>query len=81
MRRSVWIALIALCPLAAVAAERPDWAFPVTEKVLPPSKDDGQPKHAPGSDKSYTRAQIDEPLDEIPTDGGLWAFRTVGAFM
>ena len=28
-----------------------------------------------------TRAQIDEPLDEIPTDGGLWAFRTVGAFM
>jgi cytochrome c553 len=28
--------------------------------VLPPSKDDGQPKHAPGSDKSYTRAQIDD---------------------
>ena len=26
-------------------------------------------------------AQIDEPLDEIPADGGLWAFRTVGAFM
>jgi cytochrome c553 len=60
LRKSIWIALIALCPLAAVAAERPDWAFPVTEKVLPPSKDDGQPKHAPGSDKSYTRAQIDD---------------------
>ena len=28
-----------------------------------------------------TRAEIDEPLDEIPADGGLWAFRTVGAFM
>lgn len=60
MRKSVWIALIALGPLAAVAAEPPDWAFPVTEKVLPPSKDDGQPKHVPGSDKSYTRAQIDD---------------------
>ena len=28
-----------------------------------------------------TRAQINEPLDEIPADGGLWAFRTVGVFM
>ena len=28
-----------------------------------------------------TRAQINEPLDEIPADGGLWAFRQVGAFM
>jgi cytochrome c553 len=60
MRRSVWIVLLALCPMAALAVEPPNWAFPVTEKVLPPSKDDGQPKHAPGSDKAYTRAQIDD---------------------
>jgi cytochrome c553 len=42
------------------AAERPDWAFPVTDKVQPPVKDDGQPKHAPGSSQSYTRKQIDD---------------------
>jgi predicted TIM-barrel fold metal-dependent hydrolase len=27
-----------------------------------------------------TLAQIELPLEEIPADGGLWAFRTVGAF-
>jgi cytochrome c553 len=45
---------------AASSAERPDWAFPVTDKVLPPSKDDGSPKTAPGSALSLTRAQIDD---------------------
>jgi cytochrome c553 len=52
--------LLALAPVAALAAEKPDWAFPVTEKVLPPSKDDGKPHTAPGSTKSYTRAQVDD---------------------
>ncbi len=59
----------AVLPSAALAAERPDWAFPVTDKVQPPVKDDGQPKHAPGSDKSYTRKQIDDlfnPPDWYP---------------
>jgi len=45
---------------AAAGAERPDWAFPVTDKVLPPSKDDGRPKTAPGSTLSLTREQIDD---------------------
>ena len=36
------------------AAERPDWAFPVTDKVQPPSTDDGKPKTA-----HYTRVRAD----------------------
>jgi cytochrome c553 len=44
----------------ALAAERPDWAFPTTDKVQPPSRDDGKPKTAPGSALSLTRAQIDD---------------------
>jgi cytochrome c553 len=60
MKRLMCILVLALAPAAALAAERPDWAFPTTEKVLPPSKDDGSPKTAPGSTLSLTRAQIDD---------------------
>jgi cytochrome c553 len=60
MKRLMCVLLLAVIPAAALAAERPDWAFPVTEKVLPPSKDDGSPKTAPGSTLSLTRAQIDD---------------------
>lgn len=56
--------------VGALAADRPDWAFPVTDKapsaILP---DDGKPKSAPGSDRSYTRAQIEDfynPPDWYP---------------
>ena len=48
-----------LAPAVVAGAERPDWAFPVTDKVLPPSKDDGKPKTAPGSTLSLTRDQIE----------------------
>jgi cytochrome c553 len=58
--RAACIAILALAANAAVAAERPDWAFPATEKVQPPSRDDGKPKTAPGSTLSLTRAQIDD---------------------
>jgi cytochrome c553 len=51
---------ILLAPAAAPAAEKPDWAFPVTDKVLPPSTDDGKVKTAPGSTLALTRAQIDD---------------------
>lgn len=62
MRRSVWVLLVGLLPVVAHGDERPDWAFPVTDKVPPPGvvRDDGQPKTAPDSDKSYTRKQIDD---------------------
>ena len=54
------VAVILASASAGSAAERPEWAFPVTDKVLPPSKDDGKPKTAPGSALSLTRDQIDD---------------------
>ena len=73
MRNLLWALLIGLAPIAipilAGAAERPDWAFPVTDKVQPPLPPDDQPHTAPGSDKSYTRKQIDDlfnPPDWYP---------------
>jgi cytochrome c553 len=73
MRNLLWVLLIGLAPIAvsilAGAAERPDWAFPVTDKVQPPLPADEQPHTVPGSDKSYTRKQIDDlfnPPDWYP---------------
>jgi cytochrome c553 len=66
MRRSIVALLVGFVPVFTVlayGAERPDWAFPVTDKVQPPSRDDGQAKTAPGSDKTYTRKQIDDPFN------------------
>jgi cytochrome c553 len=56
-------------PILTLAADRPDWAFPVTDKVQPPLPPDEQPHTVPGSDKSYTRKQIDDlfnPPDWYP---------------
>jgi cytochrome c553 len=69
MRRVYLALLIALAPVVSLAAERPDWAFPVTDKVQPPVKEDGQPKTLAGSAKSYTQKQIDDlknPPDWFP---------------
>jgi cytochrome c553 len=73
MRNLLWVLLIGLAPIAAPilagAAERPDWAFPVTDKVQPLLPADEQPHTVPGSDKSYTRKQIDDlfnPPDWYP---------------
>src|ERR1700722_14976398 len=70
MKRFVGILLLVLAPVAALAAaDRPEWAFPVTDKVQPPARDDGGPKTAPGSALSLTRAQIDDlfnPPDWYP---------------
>jgi cytochrome c553 len=60
MKHLVGILVLALVPLAAFAADRPDWAFPVTEKVLPPSKNENKVFTAPGSTLSLTRAQVDD---------------------
>jgi cytochrome c553 len=63
---SRWGALlmIAALPSMAWAASRPDWAFPTkpTDPV-PAAHDDGQPKQAPGSAKTYTQKQIDDPMN------------------
>jgi cytochrome c553 len=69
MRKATVALLLSVLPVLAYGADRPDWAFPVTDKVQPPSSDDGQPKTAPGSDKSYTRKQINDlfnPPDWYP---------------
>ena len=49
MRAMVLALLIgSAVPLAAQAAERPGWAFPVTDKVQPAvPADNGEPKTAP----------------------------------
>lgn len=63
--RAIFCAVaLALAPALASGAEpKPDWAFPTTEKALPPSRDDGQPKTAPGSTLSRTRAEVDNMFD------------------
>jgi cytochrome c553 len=47
------------------------WAFPATDKVLPPAEDNSVVKHVPGSAKSYTQAQVDDrfnPPDWFPNE-------------
>jgi cytochrome c553 len=69
MRQSVCLLLIVLIPVAAQAANQPDWAFPVADKVQPPAQQDDQPKTLAGSTKSYTQKQIDDlksPPDWFP---------------
>jgi len=69
MNNLVYVPLLTLAPTLAAAAEKPDWAFPVTGKVQPRSNDDGRPRTAPGSSLSLTRAQIEDgynPPDWYP---------------
>lgn len=49
----------------AAAAEKPDWAFPVTEKVQPAPRIEGTRLRAPppGSTLSITRAKADDMFD------------------
>jgi cytochrome c553 len=68
-RLSSWVLLVGLVPVVAYGVDRPDWAFPVTDKVQPPSTHEGEPKPPLGSTKSYTRTQIDDlsnPPDWYP---------------
>ena len=60
--RTVFCALALLIACApANAADKPDWAFPVTEKVQPPSNEDPAKIHiTPGSALKLTRAQIND---------------------
>ena len=69
MRTLLLALLIGLAPILSLGAERPDWAFPVADKVQPPIQEDDQPKTLPGSSKSYTQKQIDDlknPPDWFP---------------
>src|SRR5580704_3906235 len=69
MRKLLLALLFGLAPVVSVAAERPDWAFPVADAVRPPTTDNDQPKTLVGSTKYYTQKQIDDlknPPDWFP---------------
>lgn len=67
-----WLAVTLLlqsCISAAIAAERPDWAFfvPATEQPLkpdsPPGNDTGKRWTTPGSSRSYSTAELHDVLN------------------
>jgi cytochrome c553 len=64
MKNLACVAVLALAPVVAAAAERPDWAFGPERagEAVPRPPDDGKLKQAPGSAKFYTQAQIDDPM-------------------
>ena len=51
----------ALIATDAIAADEMDWAYPVTPKAGP--LDSVRLKQAPGSERQYTQAQIDDPFN------------------
>jgi cytochrome c553 len=66
--RAITIALAVLPALASFAApaaaqEKPTWAFPVSDKEQPPVKPNTAPRSAPGSKRSFTRAQVDNMFE------------------
>src|SRR5262249_10583056 len=70
MRTLVGVFLLATAPLVAMAADFPEWAYP----VMPPGLKRPSPDavvRVPGSDKSYTNQQINDPFgppDWFPND-------------
>jgi cytochrome c553 len=69
MRALIALSVLALLTGIAVAADNPDWAYPVTPP--PESKDNVIMKTLPGSTKQYTQAQIDDnfnPPDWFPDE-------------
>src|SRR5262249_58764545 len=65
MKNLIGVLALALVPTLAAAAEKPDWAFPVTDKVQPPPRfDTNRVRPAPpGSTLSITRAKADDMYD------------------
>jgi cytochrome c553 len=64
MRNLIPVLMLALLPASVGAAERPDWAYPPAQaENVPAEPDSGKPLQAPGSTRSYTRAQIDSQMD------------------
>jgi cytochrome c553 len=79
MRNLIWVLAFGLLFIPAFGAGSPQqekgmdltWAFPVTDKVLPPDDDDSVVRQVPGSAKSYTHGQIDDlfnPPDWFPDE-------------
>jgi cytochrome c553 len=73
MRHVFPLLMLAVLPALALAAERPDWAFPPAQSDpnAPERHDDGLAKHVPSSAKAFTQAQIDDrmnPPDWFPDE-------------
>src|SRR4051812_45972981 len=72
MRTVVGVLLLALIRTVAIAAEFPDWAYPVQPQGFTRPNPTEAVK-VPGSDKTYTVAQINDPYgppDWFPGDHG-----------
>ena len=65
MKNLIGALALALVPALAAAAEKPDWAFPVTDKVQPPPRFEASRVRPapPGSTLSITRAKADDMYD------------------
>src|SRR3954462_534929 len=65
MRNVIGVLALALVSNVAAAADKPDWAFPVTEKVQPAPRFEGSRVRPaqPGSTLSITRAKADDMYD------------------
>jgi cytochrome c553 len=61
MNRQLVALMFVMVSGVALAADNPDWAYPVTPKPEP--KDNVVLKQVPGSSKQYTEAQIDDPYN------------------
>lgn len=69
MRHLATVAVLALCPVLAAAADGLDWAYPVTPRAEP--LDTLVLKQVPDSERAYTQAQIDDafnPPDWFPDE-------------
>jgi cytochrome c553 len=65
MRRLIAILMLTCLPATlALAADRPDWAYPPAQQgAVPTEPDDGKPLQAAGSTKFYTRKEINSQMD------------------
>ena len=65
MKNFIGVLALTVAPAVATAADKPDWAFPVTEKVQPaPRFEASKVRPAPaGSTLSITRAKADDMYD------------------
>src|SRR4030081_2928381 len=65
MKNVIGVLMLVLVPVVAAAEEKPDWAFPVTEKMQPPPRFEGTRRRPapPGSTLSITRAKADDMYD------------------
>ncbi len=61
MKLMLGLTLTAALSVAAIAADNPDWAYPVTPPPQP--QDNTVMKSVPGSTVQYTQAQIDDPFN------------------